>query len=90
MKKTLIILLAFTLFAALVACGNNSTNPQTDESTQTAEIKDKNTILSTKNLSVDGICIDDSYIDKDNESLKLVYFFYTVKATDVNLQVDSK
>lgn len=41
-------------------------------------------------MTVNGICVDDSYVDEDGSSLKLVYLFYTITANDSNLQIDSK
>ena len=41
-------------------------------------------------MQIDGLFIDESYIDKDNDSLAMVYLFYTVFTNDENLEVDSK
>lgn len=47
---------------------------------------------STKSdyVSIDAICVDDSYRDNDNSALRRVYLFYTVTAGEVNLKIDSK
>lgn len=47
-------------------------------------------VYETDNLKIDGICVDDSYTDKDGTPLKMVYLFYTVTANDENMDVDSK
>ena len=40
-------------------------------------------------MKVDGLFVDESYVDKDNDSLTMVYLFYTVFTNDENLEVDS-
>ena len=41
-------------------------------------------------ITVNGICVDESYVDDEGSSLKLVYLFYTIHAESSNLQIDSK
>lgn len=41
-------------------------------------------------ITVNAICVDDSYVDKDGSPLKLVYLFYTIHADSANLKIDSK
>lgn len=43
----------------------------------------------TDHMKVDGLFVDESYIDEDNENLSMVYLFYTVFTDDENLEVDS-
>ncbi len=47
---------------------------------------------STKSdyVSIDAICVDDSYRDNDNSPVRMVYLFYTVTAQETNLKIDSK
>lgn len=47
-------------------------------------------VTETDHITIDGICVDDSYKNKDNASLKKVYLFYTLHANDTNLEYDSK
>lgn len=44
----------------------------------------------TDHMKVDGLFADESYTDKDNENLTMVYLFYTVFTNDENLKIDSK
>ncbi|MBR6897508.1 MAG: hypothetical protein IKN24_04985 [Lachnospiraceae bacterium] len=46
-------------------------------------------VKKTDHMKILGICVDDSYKDKNNGSLKLVYLFYEFIATDKNLSIDS-
>lgn len=41
-------------------------------------------------ITIQGICVDDSYEDKDGKPLKMVYLFYTLSAQDSNMEIDSK
>ncbi|MBQ7970736.1 MAG: hypothetical protein IJ294_00060, partial [Clostridia bacterium] len=45
-------------------------------------------VLQTKYITIDGICVDDSYKEEDN-NLRRVYLFYTLNAVDKNLEADS-
>ncbi|MBR6764219.1 MAG: hypothetical protein IKM13_10780 [Clostridia bacterium] len=41
-------------------------------------------------MTIDSVWVDDSYQDEDGSSLKMVYLFYTLEASDSNLKIDSK
>lgn len=41
-------------------------------------------------ITINGICVDDSFVDDDGSPLKMVYLFYTISAEDTNLNIDSK
>lgn len=41
-------------------------------------------------MTINGICVDDSYVDEDGKPLKLVYLFYTISADSGNQKIDSK
>lgn len=41
-------------------------------------------------MTIDSVWVDDSYQDEDSSSLKMVYLFYTLEASDSNLKIDSK
>ncbi len=84
MKKVLSMLLAAVLLISLCACGNNQS-----EDSNKKEIKNE-TVLSNDYVTIDGLCVDDAYTDEDNSVLKMVYLFYTVNASDQNLEADSK
>lgn len=40
------------------------------------------------NVEIEGIYVDTSYVDDDNTSLKKVYVFLNLTATDTNLKYD--
>lgn len=81
MKKTIALLLALVLCLALCACGGNGAESGAPENSQ---------VLETENISIEGICVDDSYVDDEGSPLKMVYLFYNFTAVDSNLKIDSK
>lgn len=46
-------------------------------------------VTETAHCTLEGVYLDDSYVDKDNSSLKLVYVCYRVQTQDQNLRVSS-
>ena len=48
------------------------------------------TTTSTENIKIDGIYLDESYKDKDSDTIKLLYVFYSATSTGDTLSVDSK
>lgn len=40
-------------------------------------------------VTVNGICVDNSYEDSDGAPLKMVYLLYTLTAADTNMKIDS-
>ena len=65
--------------------GDEETEEETEftEPVPTAQTK-------TDHCELERICVDRSYTDKDNSSLKIVYVFYTVSTQNQNLKVSSK
>ena len=57
------------------------------EATEAAEVQVEDVRCA---MTINGICVDDSYQDKDGKPLKLLYLFYTITADDTNLEIDSK
>lgn len=76
MKKIFAIVLATLMLLAFAACGAKGA-------------AGNGTVTSAGHISIDGICVDDSYADDDNEALRMVYLFYTVNGNDENVIVDS-
>lgn len=63
------------------------------EASESAEPEDAGTaesVTSTDYMTIDGIYVDESYVDDDSESIRMVYLFYTLTTPDENLKVDSK
>ena len=67
MKKLLSILAAVTLLVSLAACGNNAGTPSSTEDSP----NDVQTI-GNDYITINGICVDDSYQDDDGSPHKLV------------------
>ena len=73
--------------AGLLSCegkGTEAVSEQTQEETKPEEV------AKTDNMEVAGLYVNDSYTSNKSDQLKLVYLFYTVRATDKNLQAYSK
>lgn len=81
------IIIAIIAIIAVVVFANGNNN---DSNEQNGENKQNEKTTETSYMSVDGIYVDNSYEDKENSSLKLVYLFYTAKTNDKNLKIDSK
>ncbi len=80
MKKILALVMAALLVLSFAACGSSDTN-EPEETTAPA---------LPEHVTLDGMFVDTSYVDKDNDQIKLVYIFMTVKSTGKNLSLDSK
>lgn len=86
MKKIIAVLLVLVLAVTLFACASNK--GETNDGILGGG--SETTVMSNENVNIDGIYVDSSYSDKEGSSLKLVYLFLTVTATDTNLKVDNK
>lgn len=53
-------------------------------------VEEPETVTSTDYMTIDGIFVDESYVDKDSDSIRMVYLFYTLTTPAENLRVDSK
>ncbi len=73
MKKIIAVLLVFAALLTLTACGGGTA----------AGSKSSN-----DNIAIEGIYVDNSYVDKSNSALKMVYVFLSINATDSNISAD--
>lgn len=99
MKRIISFMLAALLALSLTACGGgessgNAGTPApiptaTPEPTPT-EPPEPEKVTETELVTINAICVDDSYQDSDGSPLKMVYLLYTLTAKDTNLQIDSK
>lgn len=80
MRRLLTVLLCAGMALSLCACGGGSA-PETREEGEG---------LSSGVVTIDGICVDDSYVEEEGSPLKMVYLLYTVTPADSNLEIDSK
>lgn len=85
MKKVIAVLLVLAISMTFFAC-----SPKKDGDGSKGDKNSTSTVMKNDNVSIDGLYVDNSYVDKDGSPLKMVYLFLTVTATDKNLQVDSK
>lgn len=100
MKKLILLALSLVMTLSLCACGGGETPDTPEEPNATVEpsIEEEPTpepteepiVKSTEYITIDGICVNDSYRDEDNSPLRTVYMFYTLSANDSNLEIDSK
>lgn len=74
-----------------LADGTVTITAKAKKATASCTLTVKKEVLETENFKIEGMYVDNSYVDDDNEnsSLKMLYVFYTVTATDENLSVDS-
>lgn len=87
MKKLIAMLLVLVFAMSLCACGAKTEGNKEGgkDNAETAE----SAVMSNENVTVEGIYVDSSYTDDDDSSIKMVYVFLNVKATDTNLDIDS-
>lgn len=87
MKKLIAMLLVLVFAMSLCACGAKTEGNKEGgkDNAETAE----SAVMSNENVTVEGIYVDSSYTDGDDSSIKMVYVFLTVKATDENLVISS-
>ena len=83
MKRLLTLLLCAGMALSLCACGGSA--PETSAAPERGD-----EALTSGVVSIDGICVDDSYVEEEGSPLKMVYLLYTVTAADSNLETDSK
>lgn len=91
-KKLLVMATCVFMLFSLCACSSENTD---DKSTK-KETKNSETVTTepekvteTDYVNIDGIYVDSSYKDEENESLKMVYVFYTVTAPEKNISLSS-
>lgn len=76
------------ILAAVLLPGNRKDTPETTSPVDVPQTEPAEEVPCA--ITVNGICVDDSYVDDDGSSLKLVYLFYTIRAEGSNLEIDSK
>lgn len=84
MKRLLPLVFGALIASALClgACsGGSGESAGTSEPQSTTE---------TDIVKIDGIYVDDSYVDEESDQLKRVYLFYTLSPDEENLEADSK
>ena len=63
----------------------DTTEPPVTETPEPEETR----VAGNEYVTIDGICVDDSYRDDEDSPIRMVYLFYTVTAGEENLKVDS-
>ena len=104
-QQFIALLLAFVMCLGLCACGSASketeapstteketeqetTLESTEESTEESKEEPKS-VMNNGYININGICVDDSYRDKEESPLRTVFLFFTLTANDKNLSIDS-
>lgn len=80
-KKLLVIALMLAMIFAFSACGGGSGGGEEAASEEPA--------LSSDHVTIEGVYVNDGYVNDDNPSLKMVYVFYDIHTDDENLKVSS-
>lgn len=80
MKKITVLILALVIALSLVACGGSSGGSGSSSKA----------VMSSKTVTIDAVCVDDSYRDKDESPLRMVYVFMTLTPAEENLKTSSK
>ncbi len=82
MKKITVLILALVIALSLVACGGSGGSGGSGSSSKA--------VMSSKTVTIDAVCVDDSYRDKDESPLRMVYVFMTLTPAEENLKTSSK
>lgn len=96
MKRIFALILALTMCLSLCACfsekesGGEVGTKEGGADTKQEEKEEPKTVMETENVRVDGVYLDESYVDSSNAALKMMYLFLTLKAKDTNLKYDCK
>jgi len=106
MKKLFAIILPAVIAMSVCACGGGTkpvettvttTEAVTEETTTQPETEtepetepEPATTTETDYVTLEGIYVNNSYVDKNNEKLKSVYVFYTAHTDSENLKISSK
>lgn len=87
-----VLVVAGVVCALLLPKGKEDDAPVPDSLTETAPEAVPETTAAAEScpITVNGFCVDDSYVDDDGSPLKMVYLFYTMTADSSNLEIDSK
>ena len=85
MKKWTALLLALVLCLSLCACGSSKSDADGAEK----EDAEPEKVMKTDTVAIDAIAVDDSYRDKDESPLRIVYLFYTLTPQDANMSISS-
>ena len=76
-KKLFAIALALTMVFAFTACGGGGGDGGASNA------------LEAENVTIEGVYVNDAYVDDDNPSLKMVYVFYDVHTDGENMKLSS-
>ena len=89
MKKIMALLMAMIMVFSFASCGNEEPEEIVEEPVIEEPAEPE---FSSENdyVKIEGICVDNSYVDSEGSPLKMVYLFYTLNANETNLEIDSK
>ena len=84
------ISLAATCIAFTGCSSNQASSQASSPQEETEQQPEPEPVLSNDHITVDGIYVDESYVDSESSSLKMVYVFTTVTAAEKNIDIDSR
>lgn len=71
----------------MVACGGQPAQEPEPAGQDTPE--EPSTVTETSMVTIDGLYVNDSYVNEENDQLKLLYLLYTLHPEDENLEISS-
>lgn len=84
MKKAVSLIMLGVMALSLDACGSAA------ESTSSVVAEANESVTETDYVRINGIYVDNSYENKENDKLKMVYVFYDAFTNAENLSISSK
>ena len=88
LKKMILLTLTVVLLGlVLTACSSNNDIIEDDQNNTSEEDRTNN---ESKYLRINGIYVDNSFVDSENSSIKMVYVFYDAFTNDINYSISSK
>ena len=71
----------------MVACGGQPAQEPEPAGQDTPE--EPSTVTETSTVTIDGLYVNDAYVNEENDQLKLLYLLYTLHPEDENLEISS-
>ena len=79
--------LGFAATLGMAACGGQPA--QESEPAEQDAPEEPSLVTETNTATIDGLYVNDGYVDEENDQLKLLYLLYTLHPEDENLEISS-